>query len=145
MTRAGRVPPAREPAGRILAFGLLLPLASGADCVFGFAPFYAWPVPIAALAALFHVWARSGSPLQAALSGYAFGLGYFLAGVSWVYVSMHDFGSMPAVLAALAAFLFCAYLAIFPAAVIEPPPVILPTLATAILTTKPSYTPAFVS
>ena len=47
------------------------------------------------------------------LAGYAFGLGYFLAGVSWVYVSLHDFGSMPAPLAALATFLFCAYLAIF--------------------------------
>jgi apolipoprotein N-acyltransferase len=104
------------PAGRIVALGLLLPTAAGALCVFGFAPFYAWPVPIAALAALFLVWARSGSPLQAALSGFAFGLGYFLAGVSWVYVSLHDFGSMPAVLAALATVLFCAYLAIFPAA-----------------------------
>src|SRR5204863_2907749 len=78
-----------------------------------FAPFYAWPVPILALAALFHVWTTSATARQAALSGYAFGLGYFLAGVSWVYVSMHDFGSMPAVLAALATFAFCAYLAVY--------------------------------
>ena len=95
--------------------GLLLPLAAGAACVFGFAPFYAWPVPIAGLAGLFFVWTRSRSVLQAALSGFAFGLGYFLAGVSWVYVSMHDFGAMPAILAALATFLFCVYLALFPA------------------------------
>ncbi|HET6265666.1 MAG TPA: apolipoprotein N-acyltransferase [Usitatibacter sp.] len=100
----------------MVAFGILLPTVAGAACVFGFAPFYLWPVPIAALAALFLAWTRSGSPLQAALSGYAFGLGYFLAGVSWVYVSLHDFGSMPAVLAAIATFLFCAYLALFPAA-----------------------------
>jgi len=73
-------------------------------------------VPIAALAALFLVWRGSGSALQAALSGFAFGLGYFLAGVSWVYVSLHVFGSMPAALAALSTFLFCAYLALFPAA-----------------------------
>jgi apolipoprotein N-acyltransferase len=99
-----------------LALGLLLPLAAGAACVFGFAPFGAWPVPLVAFAALLFVWHRSGSPRQAALSGFAFGLGYFLCGVSWVYVSLHDFGSMPAVLAALATFLFCAYLALFPAA-----------------------------
>ncbi|HET7729355.1 MAG TPA: apolipoprotein N-acyltransferase [Usitatibacter sp.] len=95
---------------------MLLPLAAGAACVLGFAPFYLWPVPIAALAVLFATWRSSGSALQAALSGFAFGLGYFLAGVSWVYVSLHDFGSMPAVLAAVATFLFCAYLALFPAA-----------------------------
>jgi apolipoprotein N-acyltransferase len=83
--------------------------------VLGFAPFYAWPVPIASLAVLFHTWAHSGSPRQAWLSGFAFGLGLFLAGVSWVYVSLHVFGGMPAYLAAIATFLFCAYLALFPA------------------------------
>src|SRR5205085_2073166 len=82
VTPAGGIPPAREPAGRVLAIGLLLPLAAGAACVFGFAPFYAWIVPIATLAALFFAWTRSDSAVQAALSGFAFGLGYFLAGVS---------------------------------------------------------------
>jgi apolipoprotein N-acyltransferase len=112
VSRSAGAPPAVRP----VAVGLLLPLAAGAACVFGFAPFYLWPVPIAALAALFLAWSASESPLQAGLSGFAFGLGYFLAGVSWVYVSLHDFGSMPAVLAAIATFLFCAYLAVFPAA-----------------------------
>jgi apolipoprotein N-acyltransferase len=111
---AASAPPAIS-AGRIVARGLLLPLLAGAACVLGFAPFHAWPVPIVALAVLFHVWARSGSPRQAWLSGYAFGLGLFLTGVSWVYVSMHRYGDMPALLAALATFLFCAYLALFPA------------------------------
>jgi apolipoprotein N-acyltransferase len=92
-----------------------VPAIAGAACVFGFAPFYAWPVPILALAALFAVWERSTTPRMAALDGLLFGLGYFLAGVSWVYVSMHDFGSMPAILAGLATFLFCLYLALFPA------------------------------
>jgi apolipoprotein N-acyltransferase len=100
----------------VVAEGLLLPLAAGAACVAGFAPFYAWLIPIAAIGILFHVWTHSGTPLQAALSGYAFGLGYFLAGVSWVYVSLHDYGAMPAPLAGLATFAFCAYLALFFAA-----------------------------
>ena len=100
---------------RVLARGLGIPLVAGALCVFGFAPFHAWPVPIVALAVLFYVLAGSGSPLQAALSGFAFGLGLFLGGVSWVYVSLHDYGSMPAVLAAIAVFAVCAYLALFPA------------------------------
>jgi apolipoprotein N-acyltransferase len=40
----------------------------------------------------------------------------FGAGVSWVYVSLHNFGGMPLPIAALATFLFCAFLALFPAA-----------------------------
>ncbi len=115
MTREVPPAPPAVPAARVLAWGLLLPLAAGALCVLGFAPFRAWPVPIVALAVLFAVWARSGSALQAALSGFAFGLGYFLAGVSWVFVSLHFYGEMNALLAALATFLFCAFLALLPA------------------------------
>jgi apolipoprotein N-acyltransferase len=116
VTPAAGAPPMPMSAVRTLAIGLGVPFLAGAACVFGFAPFHAWPVPIAALTALFLVWRGSRSPLQAALSGFVFGLGYFLAGVSWVFVSLHEFGSMPAVLAAIATFLFCAYLALFPAA-----------------------------
>lgn len=93
----------------------LVAAAAGAACVLGFAPFYLWPVPVAAVAVLFFLWARSESPRVAGILGFAFGLGYFLAGVSWVYVSLHDFGGMPAILAALATLIFCAYLALFPA------------------------------
>jgi apolipoprotein N-acyltransferase len=103
-------------AAAALAWGIALPVAAGAAAVAGFAPFYAWPVPLASLAILFLAWARSDSALQAAISGYAFGLGLNLAGVSWVFVSLHEFGHMPLVLAALATFLFCAVLAAFPAA-----------------------------
>lgn len=106
--------PARPAA--VLAWGIGLPAIAGAAAVAGFAPLHAWPVPIAALAVLFLAWSRSGSPLQAAITGFAFGLGLNLAGVSWVFVSLHEFGHMPAALAAVATFLFCAYLALFPAA-----------------------------
>jgi apolipoprotein N-acyltransferase len=114
VTSAPAAPTAR-PAALALARGLALPLVAGAACVLAFAPFYAWPVAIACLAALFAVWATSGSPRQAWLSGYAFGLGYFLTGVSWVFVSLYEFGGMPAILAAIATFGFAAYLALFPA------------------------------
>jgi apolipoprotein N-acyltransferase len=115
VTAAAREAPRVSSAPRRLALTVLAPAAAGAMCVFGFAPFYAWPVPIIALAVLFAAWERAGSPRDAAVTGFSFGLGYFLCGVSWVYVSLHDFGSMPAFLAGVATFLFCAYLAIFPA------------------------------
>ena len=100
-----------------MTFGLVLAaaFAAGAVAVAGFAPFYLWPLPLAALAALFAMWMRETRPWRAFAAGYAFGLGFFLVGVSWVYVSLHDYGGMPMILAALAVLLFCAYLALFPA------------------------------
>ena len=52
---------------------------------------------------------------RAAFLGFAFGFSGFLVGVGWLFISMHRYGDMPAVLAALALALFCAYLALFPA------------------------------
>ncbi len=86
----------------------------GAISVLGFAPFGIFPLPLVALAALFVLW-RGKRPRMAALLGYAFGLGFFLAGVTWIYVSLHDFGGMSLPLAGLAAVLFCGVLAIYPA------------------------------
>jgi apolipoprotein N-acyltransferase len=57
---------------------------------------------------------RAGSPREGALTGLAFGLGFFLTGVSWVYVSLSVFGGMPWWLAGIAAFLFCTVMALFP-------------------------------
>jgi apolipoprotein N-acyltransferase len=50
------------------------------------------------------------------MTGFWFGLGFFAAGVSWVYVSMSEFGGMPLPLAVFATAFFCAFLALFPAA-----------------------------
>jgi len=83
--------------------------------VLAFAPVGLFPLTLLTFAVLIHFWMRA-TPRQAFWSGYAFGLGLFGAGVSWVYVSLHTFGAMPLPLAALATFLFCAFLALFPAA-----------------------------
>ena len=92
----------------------LFALFLGAASVLGFAPFHVYPLPLVTLALLINLW-RQASPRRAALLGFFLGLGFFLAGVSWVYVSMHEFGGMDAPLAALATLLFCAYLALYPA------------------------------
>ncbi len=75
----------------------------------------AWPIQILAQAALFAAALRSGSALSAARLGFGFGLGWFMTGISWVYVSMHNYGKLAAPLAAAATLLFSAYLALFPA------------------------------
>jgi apolipoprotein N-acyltransferase len=92
----------------------LLAAVLGAITVFGFAPFELFPLPILTLALLFRLW-QNASPRGAAWLGFCWGLGFFLAGVSWVYVSLHDVGGMAAPIALAATMLFCAYLALFPA------------------------------
>lgn len=93
----------------------VLLLLSGAASVTAFAPLGWYPLGVLSLAVLFHGWHAAASARQAALMGFYWGLGCFLAGVSWVYVSMHNVGGMPAPLAACMTLLFAAYLALYPA------------------------------
>ena len=94
---------------------LLVAFAAGMYCVAGFAPFGLFPIPVLALAVLFHLWAKADSPRAAGWLGFAFGLGLFVAGIGWIYVALHDYGGMPLPLAALATLLFAAFLALLPA------------------------------
>jgi apolipoprotein N-acyltransferase len=90
-------------------------LLAGAASVLAFAPFALHPLAFLGFAALVHFWIDA-PPRRCAWLGFAFGIGLFGAGVSWVYVSLHQFGGMAAPLAAFATVGFCALLALFPAA-----------------------------
>jgi apolipoprotein N-acyltransferase len=92
----------------------LIAFIAGAIGVLGFSPFYAWPCVIISIAILFALWREAHSAKHAALIGFAWGLGLFLFGVSWLYVAIHVYGNMPAPLAGLAIFLFCCYLSLYP-------------------------------
>lgn len=86
--------------------GLLLTLS--------FAPFDYSCLALLALAFLFASWQNS-SAKRAALRGYLFGLGAFGSGVSWVYISMHDFGGAGVFGSSMLTVLFVAFWALFPA------------------------------
>lgn len=88
--------------------------AAGALSVAGFAPMAVFPLPILALCVLIFVW-QTTTPRAAFLAGFAFGAGLFGVGASWVYVSLHDFGAMPAPLAAIGTVAYCAILSLYPA------------------------------
>ncbi|MCX7157205.1 MAG: apolipoprotein N-acyltransferase [Rhodocyclales bacterium] len=104
----------RRPAVATLAAAAL-----GAFCVLGFAPFdkhfAVWPAPTLALGGLFLLWRKATTAREAMRLGLAWGAGCFLFGVSWIYVSLSQFGGMAPPLAAAATLLFCLYLALFPA------------------------------
>lgn len=95
--------------------GLAANAALGAAAVFAFAPFSIWGLNLVLFAAAFVLWRQAPTSAAAAWRGFAFGLGYFGAGVHWLFIALHVYGGMPAVLALLAVALFCAYLALFPA------------------------------
>jgi len=102
---------------RVSFLSLFLSLLAGAVAVAGFAPFGIWPLPVLSLAMLFGQLSHTASVRAGFLVGLAWGLGFFLAGVSWVFVSLWVYGGMSVWLAGLATFLFCAVLALFPAIV----------------------------
>jgi apolipoprotein N-acyltransferase len=89
-----------------LLLGAALPLA--------FAPFDLWFVAPLAIAGLFWLW-QSRLPREAFALGYAFGLGQFSVGVSWIFVSMHHFGEAIIPVAGLITLVFAAVMAIYPA------------------------------
>ncbi len=88
-----------------LLAGLLFTLA--------FAPFEQSYLAIAALTVLFYTW-QGAAAKRAAIRGYLFGLALYGLGVSWVYVSIHDFGGANILVASLLTLLFCGFWALFP-------------------------------
>jgi len=88
---------------------------AGAATVLAFAPVGLFPLAAATFAYLIHLWMQA-PPRLCFWRGFWFGFGLYLAGVSWVYVSLHTFGGMPLPLAGIATVGYCAFLALFPAA-----------------------------
>ena len=93
----------------------LIALLLGAGAVLGFAPFELFPLPVFSLAALFLLWRKAASIRQAALLGWLWGCGFFLCGISWIYISLHDMAGMFAPLALAATIALCTFIALFPA------------------------------
>ena len=101
---------------RASALHFTLAIALGALNTLSFAPtpHGGW-LELAIFAFAFWLVARTRTLRGAALTGGAFGFGNFITGVWWLYVSMHFYGGMPALMAGAALVLFSLYLAIYPA------------------------------
>lgn len=93
----------------------LLLLISGLSFSLGLAPYFYWPVSLCSIL-LFVVFLKlSVSTKQAFLYAWIFSFGKFAAGVSWVYVSIHDHSHTPTPLAILMVTSFAGFLALVPA------------------------------
>ncbi|HSG64364.1 MAG TPA: apolipoprotein N-acyltransferase, partial [Gammaproteobacteria bacterium] len=92
---------------------LFLALAAGAALPLAYAPFSHYALAPVCLALLMLVWARA-TPGQAFLLGFAFGFASFLAGMYWVYISIHDFGGAHPLLAGFLTLALVTILSLFP-------------------------------
>ena len=91
-----------------------LALSAGVLFTLAFAPFDYGGLAVMGLGLLFACW-QNINPGRAALRGYWFGLGSFGLGVSWVYISIHDFGKADMASSSLLTSLFVGFWALFPA------------------------------
>jgi apolipoprotein N-acyltransferase len=90
----------------------LYALIAGALLVLSFAPFNLFPMAYLSPAALFYLMVKARQRNQMVKLGWAFGVGLFGVGASWVFQSMHGFAQAPLLLAGLLTFLFVLGLAL---------------------------------
>ena len=88
--------------------------AAGGLLVLAFAPFDLYPVAPVALALWFAL-LRGSVPRESFRHGYAFGLGFFGFGVTWVFNSLLIFGQAPWVVATVITCAFVLLLSLYPA------------------------------
>jgi apolipoprotein N-acyltransferase len=89
-------------------------LLAGAALPLAFAPHHIALLGILSPALLLSAWNKA-TPTAAFCLGYCFGIGLFGMGISWVYISIHDYGNTDAPLAAFITGLLVLILALYPA------------------------------
>ena len=115
MLRRVRAAPTLATTPRTTALPMLAAAVAGGLSLFSFAPFGAWPLQFALLAFVFYQVGMDTAVRRASLLGWAFGLGWSVAGMHWLYVAITRFGGLPAPLAAVAILLLGAYMGLFSA------------------------------
>lgn len=87
---------------------------SGFLLVFAYAPFSYWWLALCLPAIVLHQ-IKHCTPKQAAKKLGLFAFGWFSSGISWVHVSIDQFGGLPLIFSLLLMLALCVYLALFPA------------------------------
>src|SRR5438067_9256768 len=95
--------------------GLLAAAIAGALSLFSFEPFGWWPIQFVLLAWFFYQVGMGSSVRRAVYLGWAFGFGWSVAGMHWLYIAITRFGGLPAVLGAMAIALLGLYMGLFAA------------------------------
>jgi apolipoprotein N-acyltransferase len=95
------------------AWPMLFAALAGGVSLFSFSPFNWWPLQFAALAFLFYQVGMDTSVRRSTLVGWAFGFGWSIASMHWLYITMNRFGNIPGLMAVAAVCLLGAYMGLF--------------------------------
>jgi apolipoprotein N-acyltransferase len=90
---------------------LLLALLSGALITFSFAPFNIWPIAIVSLV-VFALLLKEQSFTSVLWRSFVFGIGFYGAGIHWIYTSIHNFGGASPLFAGFLVFIFACFMAL---------------------------------
>lgn len=100
-------------SGRALLISAAL-LGIGLANTLAFAPYQMTMLPLITLALLAVAVVTAENKTQAACYGFAYGIGWFATGVSWVHVSIATFGGMPLIASLSIMALLVLYLSLYP-------------------------------
>lgn len=89
---------------------LLIALVAGALITLSFSPFNYWPIAIISLTTL-ALLLKTQTIKTILWRSFAFGVGFYAAGIHWVYVSIHNFGGASPLFAGFLVFLFACFMA----------------------------------
>ena len=116
MLRRRTAPPDPALRGpRTTALPAAFAVLAGLLNLFAFQPFGWWPLQLLSLAFLFYQVGMDTNIRRSTLIGWAYGFGWSVAGMHWLYIAMNRFGGLAAPLAALAICLLAAYMGLFSA------------------------------
>lgn len=90
-----------------------LALFAGAIAPLALAPLNWWPLALVSVMGLAYSLKQTSTLSQTLVTGFAYGAGYFLVGVSWVYVSMVEHGGTPVAIGLVFTLLFCLGMALY--------------------------------
>lgn len=93
--------------------GLVMAALAGASSLLSFEPLGWWPLQFVSLAYLFYQAGVGSSVRRATLLGWAFGFGWSVGGMHWLYIALNRFGGLPAILSAIAIALLGLYMGLF--------------------------------
>lgn len=93
---------------------LILLLIVGIILSTAFSPFNIYSFAFICPAVLCYCW-LTATPRRAFIQGLMFGIGFFAAGTSWIYISIHDYGGASTLASGMITVGFVLYQALFPA------------------------------
>ena len=85
---------------------------SGPLFALGFAPFSLWPLSILSICILMYLLEGLGKK-ESFITSFIYGFGYWLCGISWVYVSIHYHGNLSVISSFLITLLFISCLSVY--------------------------------